>query len=181
MKKSFKIILVSLIAGIILLLSLLTKWYLKDKEILSQCPDYKEINQELKKFKGIGPGMVDIPLLINCLNSIVIYKNLEKDVFKYRIFDFKNNYDIAYFNNLNKYKVLGIFLYVINENSEKKYVMDYRIFMDGKLKELSYEDGSIFYRYRKINTQTGEVLVYKNIIEIPESDNVIFSQLESQE
>jgi hypothetical protein len=137
--------------------------------MLSQCPEYHE--SELY----ISPFPAPDTILENCAGSLLVYYNdFNNSTLKYYIHDFKHNLDVAYFRNANEYKIVGNFIYVIDESSCGSTDV---VFTNGTSTSIECSNESDRFLYRKANTESGNVTLYKNLSEMSEEDKMIFQSI----
>lgn len=174
MKKNAKIfVLISVIfaALVLLLILLIYTNSVEQKKILSKCPDYSEPERSF----GIGPGMADISIVENCAGSFVVYnEDFNKDMFKYRVYDFKHHLDVAQFQNARSYKIVGNFLYAIDD---RNCGITNIVFMNSTSTSVKCLNESNRSLYRKANTESGNVMLYKNFSEMSGEDKIIFQSI----
>jgi hypothetical protein len=173
MKKNIKIIIVISVIFVALVL-LIILWIhtnsVEQKRILSRCPDYHEPKQEISPFP-----MGDLPILENCSGSLLVYyEDFRNSDLEYRIYDFKHNEYVAYFKNANGYKIVGNFIYVIDESSCGSTDV---VFTNGTSTSVKCLNESDHFLYRKADTESGNVTLYKNLSEMSKEDKIIFQSI----
>ncbi|MCX6740073.1 MAG: hypothetical protein NTZ49_02495 [Candidatus Parcubacteria bacterium] len=151
-----------------------------DEKKLSECP---EIKNDIKNAQSADYEYQ----FIDC-KGVVSVSYLDG---KYYISD-KYAGGVAVVNNRKLYKFIGDDLYVVyysegtmnfscsgnkeGECNNKKYYEYFKV--NGQEQEVIYNSYDEIPIYRKVNTVSGELTLYKTLNEIPESDRKIFKELE---
>jgi hypothetical protein len=138
----------------------------KNKEVSSRCTNYDAKNDA-----------------VDCYGLISIYAN-EGPGYTLNLNDPSLDF-IASINNLNEFKVIGNYLYVINkqphtcfDNLTHKYCFDFRV--NGKYTGYEYNSISEIPTYLIVDTQNGNENLYVNPQEASSSAQVIFKEIEGK-
>lgn len=117
----------------------------------------------------------------DCMGILVIDSVNPTIGYKYRVRDFKHDYQIIGFDNNKSYAFSNGSMYLaINEQSLEKEIGANKVtkdfFVDGRLQLISYYKDR-YPRYLKVDSISGEVHTYVKFEDIPESDRPIFKGL----
>lgn len=135
-----------------------------------------------KECQGFIPGWLDF---IECSGVIAINDGWDMDYISIK--DHVHDYEVARVYNQNQYVFANKKLFVINrkyienEASDGKETTYYqKLFQNGKLIENSYNSTSTIPNYLIVETQTGEARSYKNIGEVPQSEQDYFKDIQDK-
>lgn len=109
------------------------------------------------------------------------------DINYYYLYDHIHGYEVARIFSIKQYFRNDGKIFVVNRqtienasSNDGKTIYYQKLFQNGKVTNNSYNNISDIPTYLVINMQSGEVVVYKNIADVPQSEQSYFREIEGK-